>query len=175
LAKAQKERDEREVGKNISWCHFKIQYAKWRLFHFIFQVVRQKNASALKIQCCFRSFTARKRAKNVMRNKFDALRGNYKTNDELRYELISHLLYIYDIDQDGQRLVRIIEDWEFTFSAISSLSYISRMRYMSYINCFDAVDSESKSRRILWDIIYSERSLKRVALFDNQWKLKNMT
>ena len=46
----------------------------------------------------------------MMRNQFDALRGNYKTNDELRYELISHLLYIYDIDQDGQRLVRIIED-----------------------------------------------------------------
>merc|ERR1712156_896391 len=61
LAKAQKEREER-------------------------QVVRLKNASALKIQCCFRSFTARKRAKNVMRNKFDALKANYKTNDDLRNE-----------------------------------------------------------------------------------------
>ena len=40
-----------------------------------------------------------------MRNKFDALKANYKTNDELRNQLICHLLYFYDIDQDGQRLV----------------------------------------------------------------------
>ena len=40
-----------------------------------------------------------------MRNKFDALKANYKTNDDLRNELICHLLYFYDIDQDGQRLV----------------------------------------------------------------------
>ena len=78
-----------------------------------------------------------------MRNKFDALRGNYKTNDELRYELISHLLYIYDIDQDGQRLVRIIEvcrliqtffvDFLFFFYLL-----IINWTYVSYdLNCFD--------------------------------------
>ena len=103
LAKAQKEREERQVRINL---YVNQLLCKILLFSIsFFQVVRLKNASALKIQCCFRSFTARKRAKNVMRNKFDALKANYKTNDDLRNELICHLLYFYDIDQDGQRLV----------------------------------------------------------------------
>ena len=65
------------------------------------------NASALKIQSFYRSYRARKKAKNVLRNDFETLRTKYKSDDDMtREELISHLLFFYHKDHDASRLVK---------------------------------------------------------------------
>ena len=71
--------------------------------------MREQNASALKIQSFYRSYRARKKAKNVLRNDFETLRTKYKSDDDLtREELISHLLFFYHKDHDASRLVKIV-------------------------------------------------------------------
>ena len=69
--------------------------------------MREQNASALKIQSFYRSYRARKKAKNVLRNDFETLRTKYKSDDDMtREELISHLLFFYHKDHDASRLVK---------------------------------------------------------------------
>lgn len=44
-----------------------------------------------------------------MRQRFDILKNAYKNNDQQRCELVSHLLFFYDLNQDGPRLVWICQ------------------------------------------------------------------
>ena len=68
--------------------------------------MREQNASALKIQSYYRSYSARKKAKNVLRDDFEILRTKYKSGDDkTREELVSHLLFFYHKDHDVSRLV----------------------------------------------------------------------